>query len=161
MLKVIIFLFLLLLDICTLVSLLSNKHNFNLPARIGIDEFKGNCGSDKYQFHIFDLDTRKTIDIVKSRKYDDLDAYFSSFSLKQRCRVKVVSMDLYSPFKRVIKDKFSHATIVAYCSHFSKIVMNAIDELRLNLRRITEEKEKSFKKCLDDAKSCRRKEQFN
>ena len=81
--------------------LLSNKHNFNLPERIGIDEFKGNCGNDKYQFHIFDLDTKKTIDIVKSRRYDDLEAYFSSFSLEQRCRVKVVSMDLYSPFVNV------------------------------------------------------------
>lgn len=71
-----------MLDICTLVSLLSNKHNFNLPARIGIDEFKSNCGNDKYQFHIFDLDTRKTIDIVKSRKYDNLEAYLSSFYFK-------------------------------------------------------------------------------
>ena len=34
---------------------LSNKHNFNLPQRIGIDEFKGNCDKEKYQFHIFEF----------------------------------------------------------------------------------------------------------
>ena len=78
----------------------SNKHNFDLPQRIGIDEFKGNCNDQKYQLHIFDLDTKKTIDIVKSRKYDDLETYFSSFSLEQRSRVKVVSMDLYSQIGR-------------------------------------------------------------
>lgn len=122
----------------------SNKHNFDLPERIGIDEFKGNCGDEKYQFHIFDLDTRKTIDIVKSRKYDDLEAYFSSFSLEQRCRVKVVSMDLYSPFKRIIKDKFYHSTIVADTFHFTKLVMQALDELRLNLWRNTTGKEKKY-----------------
>ncbi len=122
----------------------SNKHNFDLPERIGIDEFKGNCGEEKYQFHIFDLDTRKTIDIVKSRKYDDLEAYFSSFSLEQRCRVKVVSMDLYSPLKRIIKDKFYHSTIVADTFHFTKLVMQALDELRLNLWRNTTGKEKKY-----------------
>lgn len=127
---------------------LSNKHNFDLPERIGIDEFKGNCGDEKYQFHIFDLDTRKTIDIVKSRKYDDLEVYFSSFSLEQRCRVKVVSMDLYSPFKRIIKDKFYHSTIVADTFHFTKLVMQALDELRLNLWRFAKGCEKKYFKHL-------------
>lgn len=112
---------------------LSNKHNFGLPEKIGIDEFKGNCSCEKYQLHIFDLDPRKTIDIVKSRKYDDLEAYFSYFSLEQRCKVKVVSMDLYSHFKRIIKDKFYHATIISDTFHFTKLVMQALDELRLNL----------------------------
>lgn len=71
------------------------------PKKIRIDEFKGNCEKEKYQFHIFDLNTKKTIDIVKSRKYDVLEAYFSSFSLEQRRRVKIVSIDLccrYVPF---------------------------------------------------------------
>ena len=127
---------------------LSNKHNFELPEKIGIDEFKGNCNCEKYQLHIFDLDTRKTIDIVKSRKYDDLEAYFSSFSLEQRCKVKVVSMDLYSPFKRIIKDKFYHALIVADCFHFTKLVIQALDELRLNLWRNTKGNEKRYFKNL-------------
>lgn len=127
---------------------LSNKHDFDLPERIGIDEFKGNCGEEKYQLHIFDLDSKKTIDIVKSRKYDDLEAYFSSFSLEQRCRVKVVSMDLYSPFKRIIKDKFYHASIVADTFHFTKLVIQGLDELRLNLWRNTKGKEKKYFKNL-------------
>ncbi len=127
---------------------LSNKHNFTLPEKIGIDEFKGNCGQEKYQFHIFDLDTRETIDIVKSRKYDDLETYFSSFSLEQRCNVKIVSMDLYSPFKRIIKDKFYHATIVADIFHFTKLVMQALDELRLSIWRNTKGAEKKYFKSI-------------
>lgn len=123
---------------------LSNKHKFDLPEKIGIDEFKGNCGDEKYQFHIFDLDTRRTLDIVRSRKYDVLEAYFSSFSLEQRCRVKIVSMDLYSPFRRIIKDKFYHATIVADTFHFTKLVMQGLDEVRLNLWRNTKTKERKY-----------------
>ena len=124
------------------------KNNGKLPEVIGIDEFKGNCGNEKYQLHIFDLDTRKTIDIVKSRKYDDLEAYFSSFTLEQRCKVKIVSMDLYSPFKRIIKEKFCHALIVADNFHFTKLVIQALDELRLNLWKNTKGIEKRYFKNL-------------
>ena len=131
--------------------LLSNKYNIHLPQRIGIDEFKGNCNNSKYLFHIFDLDTHKTIDILHSRTYDFLEEYFSKFSLQERCKVKVVSMDLYSPFKRVIKDKFYNATIVADTFHFTRIVMNALDELRLNLWRNTSGKEKLYFKYLKHA----------
>lgn len=131
--------------------LLSNKYNVSLPSKIGIDEFKGNCNHSKYLFHIFDLDTHKTIDILQSRSYDFLEQYFSSFSLKQRANVKVVSMDLYSPFKRVIKDKFFHASIVADNFHFTRTVMNALDELRLNLWRNTKGREKLYFKYLKHA----------
>ena len=57
-------------------------------------------------------------------------------------------MDLYSPFKRIIKDKFYHAIIVADRFHFSKIVMQGLDELRLNLWRNTKGKEKNYFKNL-------------
>ena len=53
-------------------------------------------------------------------------------------------MDLYSPFKRVMKDKFYNATIVADNFHFTRIVMNALDQLRLNLWRNTNGKEKNY-----------------
>lgn len=131
--------------------LLSNKYNVQLPQRIGIDEFKGNCNNSKYLFHIFDLDTHKTIDILESRSYDFLEEYFSSFSLQQRCNVKVVSMDLYAPFRRVIREKFYHATIVADTFHFTRIVMKALDELRLNLWRNTKGVERNYFKHLKHA----------
>ncbi|MNI18794.1 Transposase [compost metagenome] len=119
---------------------------YHLPKRIGIDEFKGNCNRTKYQVHIFDLDTGKTIDIVESRKYDDLEKYFSKF--EKRNSVELVTMDLYSPFKRVIKDKFINAKIVADRFHYTRIVMKSLDELRLNLWRNTKGIEKKYFKYL-------------
>lgn len=115
---------------------------FHLPKRIGIDEFKGNCNGNKYQVHIFDLDSGKTIDIIASRKYDVLEKYFSKF--ENRSSVEIVSMDLYSPFKRIIKDKFVNAKIVADRFHYTRLVMNALDELRLNLWRRTKGTEKKY-----------------
>ena len=131
--------------------LLNNKLLTRLPKRIGIDEFKGNCNHNKYQFHIFDLDTHKTIDILESRTYDFLENYFSKFSLHERLNVEIVSMDLYSPFKRIVKDKLQHATIIADTFHFTRIAIQPLDELRLNLWRNTKGKEKKYFKHIKHA----------
>ena len=43
--------------------------------KIDIADFKDTCNSEKKQLHIFDLDGRKTIYIIKSRKYYDLTLF--------------------------------------------------------------------------------------
>lgn len=36
-------------------------------------------------------------------------------------------MDLYSPFKRVVKDKLQHATIIADTFHFTRIATEPLE----------------------------------
>lgn len=122
-----------------------------LPEKIGIDEFKGNVNGTKYQFHVFDLDTHKTIEIIESRTYDVLETFFSKYTSEERKKVKIVSMDLYRPFKRIVKDKFINATIIADCFHFTRVVSKALDELRLNLWRKAKGNEKNYFKYLKHA----------
>jgi len=122
------------------------SHTKFLPTHIGIDEFKGNCGGNKYLFHIFNLDTHKTIDIVNGKSYDILENYFSN--IENRSDVKIVSMDLCKSFKRIIKDKFLNADIIADCFHFTRTVMNCLDQLRLNIWRNTKGHEKMYFKHL-------------
>lgn len=102
-----------------------------LPKHIGIDEFKGNCDGSKYLFHIYDLDTNETVIFLKSRKYDDIVTFFNS--IQNRNEVELVTMDLYSPFRNAVKDKLKHATIVADRFHYTKIVSEALDKLRISL----------------------------
>lgn len=122
---------------------LNNKSSITrFPTRIGIDEFKGNAGKDKYQLQIIDLDTGKIVDIVKSRKYDDLEEYFSKIT--NRKDVIVVAMDLYNPFKRIIKDKFPNAQIVADCFHYTRIVTSVLDKLRIEIQRNMSKEHRSY-----------------
>lgn len=114
----------------------------SLPKHIGIDEFKGNCDGSKYLFHIFDLDTSKTVCILKSRKCDDLISFFNS--IENRNEVELVTMDLYSPFKNAVKAKLKNATIVADRFHYTRIVSNSLDELRLQIWRNLPKEEKKF-----------------
>lgn len=117
-----------------------------LPKHIGIDEFKGNCDKSKYLFHIFDLDTGKTVTILRTRKYYDLVKFFDS--IENRNEVELVTMDLYDTFRNAIKAKLKHATIVADRFHYTRIVGNALDELRLNIWRNSKGIEKKYFKGL-------------
>lgn len=117
-----------------------------LPKHIGIDEFKGNCDKSKYLFHIYDLDTGKTVTILRTRKYYDLIDFFGS--IENRNEVELVTMDLYDTFRNAIKAKLKNAMIVADRFHYTRIVGKALDELRLSIWRNTKGVEKKYFKYL-------------
>lgn len=117
-----------------------------LPKHIGIDEFKGNCDNSKYLFHIYDLDTGKTVNILKTRKYADLIDFFNS--IQNRNEVELVTMDLYDTFRNVVKAKLKKAVIVADRFHYTRIVANALDDIRLDIWRNTKGVEKKYFKGL-------------
>ena len=68
-------------------------HNVvHLPEAIGIDEFRGNSGGNKFQVVITDLKTHKVIDVISERSEDALCHYFRKITNAKD--VKLVTMDL-------------------------------------------------------------------
>lgn len=130
----------------SLFSYLMQWNITTLPKHIGIDEFKGNCNNSKYLFHIYDLDTKQTIKILKSRDFSTIVNFFNTIS--NRNNVKLVSMDLYAPFKNAVKAKLKHAVIVADRFHYTRIVAQAFDSLKLQIWRKSENNEKKYLKNL-------------
>lgn len=129
---------------------LMNWNNINiLPAHIGIDEFKGNCDKSKYQFHVIDLDTRETVQILKSRKFNDVVNFFNS--IDNRNSVKVVTSDLYNSFKNSVNAKLKNSIIIADRFHYTRIVSNALDSLRIKLWQNSKGDEKKFFKNVKSA----------
>lgn len=118
----------------------------SLPKHIGIDEFKGNCDGSKYLFHIYDLDTNETIYILKSRSFNDIVDFFNNIT--NRDKVEIVTMDLYSPFKNAVKAKLKNAIIIADRFHYTRIVANALDSLRIRIWNNTKGNEKKYFKNL-------------
>jgi transposase len=67
-------------------------------------------------------------------------------------------MDLYAPFKKAVQTKLKNAVIVADRFHYTRIVANAMDSLRLEIWRNTKGIEKKYlkhlkKKLLKDIES--------
>lgn len=101
-----------------------------LPPVIAIDEFKGNAGGRKFQCILSDAASKKLLDILPSRKTEDLYAYFNAFSMEERSRVKYVVMDLSPLFSSVVRQCFPNAKIVADKFHVVRLANWAMEAIR-------------------------------
>lgn len=121
------------------VSRLMNKfmpifHNTtSLPEAIGIDEFKGNSGGNKFQVVITNLKTHKVIDVISARSEDALYNFFRKISNPKD--VKLVSMDLSLFFKKIITDCLPNAKIIADTFHFTRLMHWALDNVRKDVQK--------------------------
>jgi len=97
---------------------------------IAIDEFKGNAGGHKFQCILSDPANKKLLDILPSRKTEDLYAYFTSFSMEERSQVKYVVMDLSPLFSSVVRQCFPNAKIVADKFHVVRLANWAMEAIR-------------------------------
>ena len=78
-----------------------------LPEVLSFDEFKSVKSADgAMSFHMCDGKTGKTIDIVEDRKLNSLMRYFSYYTHNARANVKLIVIDMYSPYISLIKKCF-------------------------------------------------------
>ena len=121
------------------VSRIMNKfipifhHTTSLPEAIGIDEFRGNSGGNKFQVVITDLKTHKVIDVISDRSKEALYNFFSKISNTND--VKLVTMDLSLFFKSIVADVFPNAKIIADTFHFSRLMHWALDNVRKDVQK--------------------------
>ena len=109
-------------------------HNVTtLPEAIGIDEFRGNAGGNKFQVVITDLKEHKVIDVVSARSEDALYLFFKNITNAKN--VKLVTMDLSLFFKKIVQDTFPNAKIVADTFHFVRLMHWALDNVRKNVQK--------------------------
>ena len=101
-----------------------------LPPVIAIDEFRGNAGGHKFQCILSDVANKRLLDILPSRKTEDLYTYFTAFSMEQRSRVNYVVMDLSPLFSSVVRQCFPHAKIVADKFHVVRLANWAMEAIR-------------------------------
>ncbi len=104
-----------------------------LPPVIAIDEFSGNTGGRKFQCILTNPKEKKVLDILPSRKSDDLYKYFASFT--NRNNVKYIVMDLSTLFKSVIQTAFPKAEIVADKFHALRLAIYALEQVRKEVQK--------------------------
>ena len=101
-----------------------------LPPTLSIDEFRGNAGGEKFQCILTDPYRKEVLDILPSRKSEDLVAYFLQFTEHERRKVKLVSMDMSNIFRPVARLVFPSAEIVADKFHVIRNVLWALENVR-------------------------------
>ena len=105
-----------------------------LPEILSFDEFKSVKSADgAMSFHIVDGKAGKTIDIVEDRRLNNLMKYFSYYSHKARSKVKLVVIDMYSPYISLIKKMFPNANIIIDKFHLVQLISTSLNKTRINL----------------------------
>lgn len=103
-----------------------------LPEAIGIDEFKGNSGGEKYHCIITDLKKRKVIDILRTRKEVDLITYFKQYD---RSKVRYFVSDMYKPYAEIAETYFKKATYVIDRYHWIRQMIWAFEAVRKDIQK--------------------------
>ena len=105
-----------------------------LPEVLSFDEFKSVKSADgAMSFHMCDGKTGKTIDIVEDRKLNSLMRYFSYYTHKARSNVKLIVIDMYSPYISLIKVMFPNAEIIIDKFHLVNLISTSLNKTRINI----------------------------
>ena len=110
------------------------KNYGKLPEKIGIDEFNATKDTkSKMAFIIVNQDNRNIFDINNSRLSYDIEKYFKRYSKQERYKVKLITMDLYKPYYKLMHNLFKNAVLISDRFHIVIQPRNALDNTRKKL----------------------------
>lgn len=109
-------------------------YKYYLPEILSFDEFKSVKSADgAMSFHMVDGKTGKTIDIIEDRRLNNLIKYFSYYPHHVRKKVKLIVIDMYSPYISLIKKMFPNANIIIDKFHLVNLISTALNKTRIRL----------------------------
>ncbi|BBD70632.1 transposase [Nostoc commune NIES-4072] len=106
--------------------------NINLSQikKLGIDEIALVKGQGNYLAVLVDLDTHKPIEIVQSRRIEDIREVLVNWGVEVLNQIEEVSIDLWSPYKNLVEELMPNANITADRFHVMKQVNDELDTMR-------------------------------
>jgi transposase len=104
--------------------------NLSQVKRLGIDEIALVKGQGNYLAVLVDLDTRKPIELVKSRRIEEIREVIVKWGSQVLEQIVEVSIDLWSPYKSLVEELMPNANITADRFHVMKQVNDELDAMR-------------------------------
>ena len=111
---------------------MANRDNTgNILVRVlGVDEISLRKGHKQYALVLSDLEHRCIIAVLENRSKDTFIEWFETLSETQCHNIKVVSMDMWRPYKEAVRQSLPHAEIVADRFHVMKQLNHQINIIR-------------------------------
>jgi transposase len=104
--------------------------NLSEVKRLGIDEIALVKGQGNYLAVIVDLDTHKPIELVRSRRIEEIREVIVKWGSQVLEQIVEVSIDLWSPYKSLVEELMPNANITADRFHVMKQVNDELDAMR-------------------------------
>ncbi|GCA90140.1 hypothetical protein MiTa_03496 [Microcystis aeruginosa NIES-4264] len=107
--------------------------------RLGIDEIALVKGQKNYCAVLVNLDTGKLIAILEKRTQEELRKTLTGWGKEVLEQIEEVSIDLWLPYKNLVKELMPSAEVVADRFHVIKQINQELDEQRRDVRRCSVE----------------------
>ncbi|BAB77108.1 ISL3 family transposase [Nostoc sp. PCC 7120 = FACHB-418] len=104
--------------------------NLSQVKKLGIDEIALVKGKGNYLAILVDLDSHKPIEIVQSRRIEDIREVLVSWGVEILNQIEEVSIDLWLPYKNLVEELMPNANITADRFHVMKQVNDELDTMR-------------------------------
>lgn len=110
------------------------------PVRIlGVDEISVRKGHQNYALVLTDLERRCVLEVFDNRLQETFEQWLEGLSPQEKRAVKVVSMDMWNPYRQAVRRKLPQARIVADRFHVVKQLNHQLNLLRRKLQREADE----------------------
>lgn len=108
--------------------------NFHwLPRHLAFDDFKsGRFAPSGMSMILMNIENKRTLDIILSRRSRYLRTYFLRYDRSARMHAQTVTVDLFSPYRKLIHELFPHAIILADHFHVFAQAYRALNTMRIN-----------------------------
>lgn len=101
-----------------------------LPRILCIDEIRFDDSDEPYCCVLMDFETQMPVDIIRSRRKEWLDEYFSSMKPGELRNVEYVISDMFDGYSRMARTWFPRAVHVVDRFHVIQLVRNAVNVAR-------------------------------
>ena len=102
-----------------------------LPEHMSWDEYSFKKG--KMSFIAQDFDSRKIVAILDGRTQATIRNHFLRYSRQVRCRVKVITIDMFSPYYDIARKLFSNSKIILDCFHIVQHLNRAMNRVCIQI----------------------------
>jgi len=106
---------------------------------LGVDEISVGKGHKNYALVLTDIERRCVLEVFDNRLQETFEEWLGGLSTQQRRAIKVVSMDMWHPYRHAVRRKLPKATIVADRFHVVKQLHHQLNLRRRKLQRQADE----------------------
>ncbi|RSI58642.1 Transposase [Streptococcus mitis] len=99
----------------------------------------------KMRFIAQDFDNLSIIAVLEGRTQTVIRNNFLRYHRAVRCQVKIITMDLFSPYYDLVKQLFPKARIVLDCLHIVQHLSHAMSRVRVQIMNQFERKSHEYK----------------
>jgi len=106
-----------------------------LPEYLGIDELYSDMALKNSSYLCVMVDNKARIlnEVIQSRSKRELSTYFENIPLSERQRVKIVTMDMWQPYKDVVKKYLPNAIVAVDPFHVIEHLTSGFSRLRIDI----------------------------